>query len=271
MKLIGDKQKIKRIDNSLVEKLNRRYPVGTKPKLEEDESKKEKKRKHIITKDFSLEDKTNHYLITGFKEGDNPFSYRLYKELLPSQTQDDHAQHAIEVGENEPHLEDISQYHSIFNTLHNNKDSKYKDIIEELRQFIKQSMIDYWLTTLTRIRYTPAGDDIIIHNYKQPNQSQDSIKFIGPDGYITKPKTTNIVKPLQSLLNTSQSPEEINQIYKWFTDVNAYIWRLNSKPEETTEKVARLNADSDGAVLNCSSGPSGSSDGLGVQKIFHKK
>ena len=102
------------------------------------------------------------------------------------------------------------------------------------------------------------GIDVVVHlagttdNYNQ----QDSYKieldsFMGPDGYITNSDTTNVIEPLQALLNTKQSLQEINSIYKWLTDVNAYIWRLNSEASRTTETVVGINTDSDRAWFNC--------------------
>ena len=224
------------------------------------------------SKNFSLEDKTNFYKINGIPYKNGIYTIDLSREFLQSKTQDQHAQHKIE-NPDDFSIEDISLYHAMFNTLHQNKNSQYKDVVEEVRNFIKQTMNQRWLTTLTRIRYNPDGKDIIIHDYKQSDKSQINIDtFVGPDGYITKSKTTNITKPLQSLFNTTQSVNEINQVYKWLNDVDSYIWRLNSRPENIDERVARLDAGSDWADLNCSGGPSSSYDGLGVRKkIFHKK
>ena len=227
--------------------------------------------------DFSLEDKTDHYLITGFKNENSLVSYKLFKELLLDKTQDEHAQDRIRIlssNSHEPFLGDISEYHSIFNILYNNKrSSDYKDIIEQARNFIKQSMLEHWLATLTRIKYNPVGDDIVMHNYKQSDQHPISIdSFIGPDGYITKPETANIEEPLHSLFNTSQNPEQINQVYRWLlTNADVYIQRLNSSPEILDEKVAGIGADSDCTFLDCDWYSSFSFVGLGVQKIFHKK
>jgi len=210
-----------------------------------------------LTVDFSLEDLTDSYRITGIQYRNGIYTVNLFKELLTYQTQDQHAEHRKQViadNTNEPYSLDYPLFNSTATSLFQNKDnSQYKDKIEEVRQFLKQQMLDKWLMTLTRIQYNPENQkDKVIHNYNQ----QDSYKieldsFMGPDGYITNSDTTNVIEPLQALLNTKQSLQEINSIYKWLTDVNAYIWRLNSEASRTTETVVGINTDSDRAWFNC--------------------
>ena len=210
-----------------------------------------------LTVDFSLEDLTDSYRITGIQYRNGIYTVNLFKELLPCQTQDQHAEHRKQViadNTNEPYSLDYPLFNSTATSLFQNKDnSQYKDKIEEVRQFLKQQMLDKWLITLTRIQYNPEDQkDKVIHNYNQ----QDSYKieldsFIGPDGYITDQNVTNVIIPLQALLDTKQSLQEINSIYKWLTDRNGYIYRLNSEASKTTETVAGIYADSDRAWFNC--------------------
>ena len=132
-------------------------------------------------------------------------------------------------------------------------------------------MKEHWLVSLTRIIYKPNGNDQIIHNYKQPNQTINEINtLIGKDGYINK--IANIQLPLNNLLQTNnQSIKQINEIYKWITEKDTYFWRINQTPNQDIESVVRFCADSGGADLGCGGGPSFSDVGLGVRKIFHMK
>ena len=210
-----------------------------------------------LTVDFSLEDLTGSYRITGIQYRNGIYTVNLFKELLPCQTQDQHAEHRKQViadNTNEPYSLDYPLFNSTATSLFQNKDnSQYKDKIEEVRQFLKQQMLNKWLMTLTRIQYNPKNqEDKVIHNYNQ----QDSYKieldsFIGPDGYITDQNVTNVIIPLQALLDTKQSLQEINSIYKWLTDRNGYIYRLNSEASRTTETVAGIYAVSDRVRFNC--------------------
>ena len=114
----------------------------------------------------------------------------------------------------------------------------------------------------------PKGKkDLIIHDYKQPEQrviKLDSI--VGPGGYIIDKNAKNVVKPLQALLETKQGLQEINDIYKWLTGVNTYLFRVNQTLDTSLESVAGFDADSYGAILNCGRDPSDSNSGLGVRR-----
>ena len=244
--------------------------IAENPELIERLNKKtkgKKLREIIITPkspDFSLEDKTDFYEIKGVHYNNGICRVNLSKTLLPSRTQEEHAEHRMNAKPNEFYLADMSLYHSLFTELFNNKDNSYKPQIEDARQFIKKSMLEHWLTTLTRVQYNPNGNDMIIHNYGQKDRREDNPKtFIGPDGQITK--ISNAEKPLQLLLNTSQDVNEINSIYSWLADVNAYLYRLNSTPSKTDEKVAWLYAYSAGVNLGCGRVPSNLGGGFGVE------
>ncbi|MBI2106212.1 hypothetical protein HYT56_05260 [Candidatus Woesearchaeota archaeon] len=117
--------------------------------------------------------------------------------------------------------------------------------------------------TLTRIRYNPKGDDIVIHNYKQQNQYEIPVNFLGPNEVILS--ADNAQKPMQTLLDTKQSLQEINDAYKWLTGVNAYILRLSSRPKKQDEKIARFYAYSNEAIFDCGRNPLDSNPALGVK------
>ena len=238
----------------LIERLNKETK-GKKP---------EAKKVAPKSPDFSLKDKTDFYEIKGVHYNNGICRVNLSKTLLPSRTQEEHAEHRMNAKPNEFYLADISLYYALFTELFSNRDSPYKPKIEEARQFIKKSMLEHWLTTLTRVQYNPNGNDMIIHNYGQKDRREDNLNtFIGPNGEITK--ISNAEKPLQLLLNTSQDVNEINSIYSWLADVNAYLYRLNSTPSKTDERVAGLCADSGRVYLDCLRGPSNLDGGFGVE------
>ena len=219
--------------------------------------------------DFSLEDKTYFYEINGIPYRNEICCIDLSKTLLPSKTQDEHAEHRLNAKSGEFYLEDISLYYALVAALYSNRGSQsFKDQIEEARQFIKESILKNWLMTLTRIGYNPNGNDLIIHNYHQPDEWGVKIDtFVGPDGYLNDVSTTNAERPLQALLGTQQNANEINSVYNWLTGGNAYIWRVNLHPEKFDERVAGLSAGSDRAYLSCRRSPSNSGGGLGVAKL----
>ena len=193
----------------------------------------------------------------------------LAKTLLPAKTQDEHANHRMQIimnGAGGFYAPSYPEFYAIVSHLEKNKDNpQNQQQIEEIKQFIKKSALENWLATLTRVRYNPQGQkDKVIHNYKQHNQYElDVDPFVGPDGFILDQSTANTEKPLQALLNTRQSLQEVNQAYKWLTDVDTYIWRVNSTPRKIDERVAGFYADSDRAGLNCNGFPGGSGSSRG--------
>lgn len=226
-----------------------------------------------ITPDFSLEELTDLYRINGVQYRDGIYTLDLSKELLPSKTQDQHAEHRNQVIANntsEFYTSDYAEFNAYITTLFQNKDNpQYKEQIEQARLFIKNQATNNWLMTLTRIQYNPKKKkDVIKHNYKQADQySIELDSFIGSDGYITNQNITNVQEPLQALLDTRQSIQEIYQTYKWLADADAYIWRENSTPSKPVERVARFIAGSVWTGFDCSGNPGGSSSAFGVRVV----
>src|SRR3989344_8555175 len=143
--------------------------------------------------DFSLENLTDFYSISGIPYRNEICCIDLSKTLLPSKTQDEHAEHRLNAKSGEFYLEDISLYYALVAALYSNRGSQsFKDQIEEARQFIKESILKNWLMTLTRIQYNPDENDLVTHNYHQKDEWNDSIiTFVGPEGYLNDVSTPN--------------------------------------------------------------------------------
>ncbi len=224
-----------------------------------------------VSTDFSLEDLTDYWRFIGINYRNDIHQVDLAKTLQPKRTQDEHAEHRkqiIKSNSNEFYLPDYPLFHSMVSTLNQNKDNfKYKEKVEEARQFIKDSALNSWLVMLTRIQYNPKNQkDKVIHNYKQKDQYTIELdSFVGSDGYIVDKNAITLEEPLKVLLDTKQSIQEINQIYKWLTDKDAYIFRVNSERENTDERVAWFNIYSSRTGVGCAWFPSDSYVGLGMR------
>jgi hypothetical protein len=133
---------------------------------------------------------------------------------------------------------------------------------EEARQFLQEKARAHWLTTLTRIKYTPKGLDEIIHNYNTPDIYTKQVDFITPDEWI---KETSNPSSYQALLDTTDSAQEINDLFYWLNQTNTRSWKVNSKPVNPTERVAWLNANSDRVNLSCYGVPANRNLSLGVR------
>lgn len=227
---------------------------------------------HIVTttsKEFSLEDKLDLWRINGVQYRNGIYTVDLKKELLEDKKQDQHTEAAVEAKKNAQfHFPSYPLLHSLVSTLEQNKNNPiYKKGIEEARLFIKNSTLKNWLITSTRIIYNPTNEkDIVIHDYKQPDQySLELDTFIGPDCFITSKEAVNVESPLKCLLNTGQSAQEINSIYKWLTDLDAYLYRVNTDRQVKDERVAGFWAASSRAILYCNRYHVSPNSSLGVR------
>jgi hypothetical protein len=186
----------------------------------------------------------------------------LLKELLDNgnaKTQDKWSKYSkMAKRSGDFYVGDFPLYHSLFASLYNLKD---KSNIEEIRSFLQKQFKEKWLTTLTKIKYNPKGNDEIIHNYNLADEYSFHDSFIGPDEYV---KDSNNKTNYKSLLG-SDNLQEINSVYKWITEKDAYLWRINSKPKTLDERVARFDALSGRAGLSCNWYPSGQYSSLGVR------
>jgi len=105
------------------------------------------------SKDFSLEDKTDFWEINGVDCKDGIYKVDFSKQLLPSKTQDEHAERR-KAAMDEFYTPTYPEFHAIISALEKNKDNmQYQSQIEQLRQFIKKSALEKWLMMLTRIKY----------------------------------------------------------------------------------------------------------------------
>src|SRR3989344_7370923 len=86
--------------------------------------------------------------------------------------------------------------------------------------------------------------------------------IVGKDDYITQINPQNELKAILG----SDNINEINQVYNWITGKNAYLWRINKKPEKYIECVAGFGAGSGWASLDCGGDSDGSAGELGVRR-----
>ena len=204
---------------------------------------------NVPLEEFSLEDLTDFYRISGINYNKGIYSIDLSRSLLEAKTQDGHVEAAIEARKNNQFLfPSYPLQHSIISALEQNKDNpNFKEKIEEIRLFIKKTALKSWLMTSTRIKYRENGKDSVIHNYNLPDQYEIQENFVDPDGFITKPETK--AQPALKALLGVDDLQEINNVYKWLTEKDTYLVRVNSKVD--TERVARFVAGSDRVILDC--------------------
>ena len=228
--------------------------------LEESQQPKEKKAPKS-PKILPIANLSDFWRIPNVEYRNGIYSVDLAKRLLDNEntkTQGEWAQYSVEAQKRgDFYVGDMPLYHSIFSALSkaNSKDA------EEAKEFIQKQMREKWPITLTRIKYNPNGEDEVIHNHGANDEYSVKGNIVGKDEFISQSADKSY---LEAILGNSNI-QEINQVYQWLNGTDAYIFRVNSKPKQTDERIAWFDADSDGVVLNCYRGPQGSYPALGVR------
>ncbi|MEK6829331.1 MAG: hypothetical protein AABY15_04325 [Nanoarchaeota archaeon] len=226
--------------------------------LKQKELEKSKVETPQIIQTPTIDNNLEFWTIPNVNYRGNTQSYELSKNLLPAKTQSQFASdYQTAITNNQFHSADMRLYHAIFNEVYNQRNSPDS---EEIRAFLNESLRNNWLTTLTRIQYQPKGKDIVIHNYNTSDEYKLEEKIVGPDRSIEQ-SDDSALKTL-----TGMESAKLNQIYQWINNTNGFIWRVNSKPNNIEERVARLNADSVRFNLYCYWYPDGASASLGVRR-----
>lgn len=216
---------------------------------------------------FSLEDRADHWRITGVPYRGNICPVDLLKTLLDggaAKTQDEWVGYSREAQRQGAfHGADLLLYHALFATLYNHRDHlQHRENIEAVRAFLGDRFLGRWPLTLTRIRYTPSGKDQVIHNYGLQGTYEVLENIVGPDEYVENAVNR---KPYQVLLGTDNLAE-IRAVYRWITGKDTRLLRFHTRPKQVVERVARFDAGSRRALLFCcSEDPQGSGASLGVR------
>lgn len=190
------------------------------------------------------------------------YNVDLLKTLLDdgsSKTQDEWVEYSINAKKNNDFsCVDMPLQYAIFKALYNSPDNGEK---EQARQFIQKSMRETWLSSLSRIFYSPSGNDKIIHNYKILNEEYEISKLVVGKDRELEVSDKNV---LEALVLTNDV-DEVKKVLNWINETPVWIWRLNNKPKDVDERVARFVASDDRAGLSCNWGPSYLGSSLGVR------
>ncbi len=145
-------------------------------------------------------------------------------------------------------LPGVDIYYATFLALYKNKDGPYKALVEKMKQMFKKDFDNIFMMTSTRIRYNANGEDEIIHDYGGADESRIKINLIGENDYLN----SNKIRPkiITSLL-ASDSKGEVVEVFEWISGLKPYLWRLQQKPEQDTERAVVLGRVIDGFVIDC--------------------
>ncbi len=257
--LIGNREGPRRskiiTDPAEIEKINRRLME------EEDVSVPEVPETSDTTTQGNVTSLAEHWEIPNVEYRNGIYTVNLAKSLLDNgkaKTQSDWIEYSKKAKQNgDFYVGDMALQYSMFKSLSSQTNSESL----EARDFIKKSMRENWnwLMTTTRLRYNPQGNDEVIHDYTMPTELKIGVELVGPNRFID----TNDSNALEALL-LDQDIARVNSVFNFINGTNAYIWRLNSRPKNVDERVARFDAFSVGASLSCSGGPVVAFSSLGV-------
>ena len=183
--------------------------------------------------EFSIQEDNEFYTIKGIKYEGQIVTINWDKELLDngeSHTQDEW----ITLTDKLP---DIAVYHATLSALLAHKKGPCAELVQKVKKMFKKDFDDKdYIMTSTRMKYKPKSKDEIIHNYGSQQPRIAKIDFTGPEAWIDD--KSGLEKQMEALLGTSDL-KEIEKVYSWFGD-KPYLWRLNAKPEQTTQGAVVL-------------------------------
>lgn len=203
------------------------------------------------SKDFSLTQTPEYFRISPVPLRDGIYEFDFRKALAPNSTQDELAEARIQALKTGGfYAPSYPEFHAVINTLHKNREGPLKDEVKEARILISDLINGKWLNLLTRIAFNPDGSAVFTHSYKQPDSYTIKVNnFEGPNGDITA--TRNTEEFMQVLLDTNQTPQEIDQVYRWLRELPSNVYRINSKPRNIEERVAWFFAGSGRSNFFC--------------------
>jgi len=240
--------------------------------------------------DFSIEVLVDCYRINGVKLCGDSYMMDLNNALLSngeSKKQDGWVEFKKHAGKDDFVPADAPTYHAACTALYDNRENKkYGAVIELARQFLATQFQEYWLATLSRVRYRPrqapqsilerfknvlTGQqqttptlDEVIHDYGGAKPKIVSVPLIGPQGFLSK--IPDAAAYCEAVIGDKDAAH-VNAVYKWITGKDTYAWRLTESPDkDIEERVVALGVNYGGGfVLDAGVNVDGSGPALGVR------
>ena len=195
----------------------------------------------IATTSFSLEDIADCYRFSGVNLRGGVYTVDLAKKLLENgarKTQEkwiEYSQKAVK--QNGFVVGSAPLYHSLARILCKNKDSVDKMLVDKVKGFLQKTFVETFTMTLSRISYLPKQDDVVKHNIGLADEYSLSGELVGANGYILETAGSS---EACELVIKDENLQRVNDVYKWLTGKDTYLWRLNEKPVKLTERVVAL-------------------------------
>ena len=205
-----------------------------------------------MTNTFKITPPENVWTIQGVEHQGGIYTARLLNGLLndgTERTQPECAALRKKAGRGELYTPTLPEVHSLANTLYKNRKGRFKEQVEEVREFIEDKARCNGIFTLTSVVYTPSGPDRLCH---LPSERSIRINLVGKDELI---RDTKNPKTYKALFGTSDSVSKISDVYHWLLGNELHMFRPNKREDEDFEVVAGILILFYGTSLYCDGNP----------------
>jgi len=218
---------------------------------------------------FNLEERVGSYVVSGIQHRGKTYTWEVKTdELLGEKNPKDlegwiqHNETARET--NEYRVLSAPQYHSLFSALYDHRDDEqHKVAIEQLRDKLAEKFTISWICTMSKVIYSPLGQDTVTHNVGMTDEYTELHNVMGKDDFVTALKDGSIF--CEAILGDTRS-SQVNEIYEWLSSKQTYAYRVNYKPEQDDKRVVSLGVSNYGFGLSADdcidNGPA-----LGVREV----
>ena len=189
---------------------------------------------------FSVEDLTDRYRLHNVVYEGKECTVDWSKALLDggnNHTQDDWVNRTKD---EEFRLAPGPLYGASMLALHGNKDvgdPQQKDLVNRVATMFKSDFDPDkpYMTTSTRVIWTPQGPDEVYHRYGYPDMSQIDRDLVGPNEYIG-PGFEDFT---DAMLGT-RDVATLEHAVTWLTGMKPYVLRFNQRPQQREKRVLRV-------------------------------
>lgn len=164
----------------------------------------------------------------------------FFEQLTPSMTQDRLAElYEQEKQKGNPVPMDLPVFFSLCKTAYDLRDSPdFGKHAERFKGFVQGIVRSVYPNTLTRVKYQPAGEDIVVHNCGTSDEYRRPAEIVGPDREIVSADAGAI-----EALTSHPNVDQVKSVLSWLNGTPAWLWRVNSKPKRSIdERVVWLYA-----------------------------
>lgn len=144
------------------------------------------------------------------------------------------------------HAVSMPLHYDLFRALYKNADGNFRNKIEEIRQFVSKELKDNWVSTLTRIDYSPKPqEDSINHTYTvSGHEKQQNRDIEGIDCLIDGTCGISALRACEALLGTPNT-KEINAVFKWLTGCEPRLQTYPAKPGQPVSSYLIMHTEKD--------------------------